>query len=92
VVAPGCCAVMAPEVIAVCTDAVPLHVAVPSLRVALVGATVAPYPGAVIVNCVPLSIVSLLVNATVAVAPTTPLKLVRLQVSPFAPVIVPPER
>ncbi len=66
---------MTPVVIDVCTLAVPLQVAVPLLRVALVGATVAPNPGDVMVNCVPLSMVFLPVNATVAVAPRYTIKV-----------------
>jgi hypothetical protein len=91
VVVPGACAVSTPLVIAVLTVAVPLQVAVPLLKVAVLGAIVAPCPGAVIVNCVPPAIVFEPVNATVAVAPVTPLKLDRSQVWPFDPLIVPPE-
>jgi hypothetical protein len=91
-VAPGVCAVMTPLVSAVCMVAVPLQVAVPLLNVACTGGVAAPYPGVVIVNCVPLAIVFLLVRGTVAVAPITPLKLLKLQVWPLEPVMVPPER
>jgi nitrate reductase NapE component len=75
----------------VMTFAVPLQVAVPLLNVAVVGAVVAPDPSAVTVSCVPLVIVFVPVNGTVAVAPVTPLKLDRLQVWPAEPVVVPPE-
>jgi hypothetical protein len=71
---------MTPLVSAVCTLAVPLQVALPLLKVAVVGGLVAPYPAEVILNCVLLAIVFLLVSLTVAVAPITPLKLERLQV------------
>ena len=91
VVVPGVCAVSTPAVIAVLTVAVPLHVAVPLLKVAVVGAMVAPYPGEVMVNCVPLAMVFEPVNATVAVAFVTPLKPERSQVWPFEPLMVPPE-
>jgi hypothetical protein len=76
---------------AVITVAVPLQVAEPLLSVAVVGGVVPPDPDAVTVNGVPLAIVFLLVKATLAEAPVTPLKLVRLQVWPVEPVIVPPE-
>jgi len=76
---------------AVMTVAVPLQLAVPLLSVAVVGGVVAPVPSAVTVRCVPLAIVFVPVNITVAVAPETPLKLDRLQVWPAEPVIVPPE-
>lgn len=91
VVAPGVPAVSTPLVSAVMTFAVPLQVAVPLLRVAVVGGVVPPDPAAVTVRWVPLAIVFPLVKATVAVAPVTPLKLVRLQVWPDEPLIVPPE-
>ena len=88
---PGASAVITPLVICVCTVAVPLQVAVPLLKVAVVGGEVAPKPGEVIVNCVPEAIAFWLVRATVAVAFVTPVKLVRLQVWPLLPVMVPPE-
>jgi hypothetical protein len=78
-------------VISVCTVAVPLQVAEPLAKVAVVGATVAPKPGEVMVSWVPLAIVFWLVKGTVAVALVTPLKLESVQVCPFAPVMVPPE-
>ena len=82
-----------PETLAktVVAPGVPLQVAVPLLRVAVVGGVVPPDPAAVTVRWVPLAIVFPLVKATVAVAPVTPLKLVRLQVWPDEPLIVPPE-
>jgi hypothetical protein len=73
------------------TLAVPLHVAVPLPKVAVVGAVVAPKPEFMIVNWVPLGIVFVPIKATVAVAPVTPLKFVRVQVWPPEPLIVPPE-
>jgi hypothetical protein len=76
---------------AVMTVAVPLQVAVPLVSVAVVGGLVPPVPCAVIVRWVPLAIVFVLVKATIAVAPLTPLKLVKLQVWPAEPVIAPPE-
>lgn len=91
VVAPGVRAVNTPGVRAVRIDAVPLHEAEPLLRVAVLGATVAPLPEFVIVRCVPLAIVLLLVSATVPVAPLTPLKSDKLQVCPEEPLMVPPE-
>ena len=90
-VSPGVCAVNCPDVTSVWTTAVPLHVALPLLSVALVGGVLAPCPGAVMVSWVPLAIVFVPVNGTVAVAPITPLKLERSQVWPLLPVIVPPE-
>ena len=76
---------------AVMTLAVPLQVAEPLLSVAVVGGVVPPDPSAVIVRWVPLAIVFVPVNATVAVAPVTPLKSDRVQVWPAEPEIVPPE-
>ncbi len=73
------------------TVAVPLHVAVPLPKVAVVGGVVAPYPEAVTVRTAPLTIVLAPVKVTVAVAPVTPLKLDKLQVCPAEPLIVPPE-
>ena len=91
-VEPGISAVRVPlGASAVMTVAVPLQVAEPLLSVAVVGGVVPPVPDAVTVRCVPLAIVFLLVKATVAVAPVTPVKLDRLQVWPVEPVIVPPE-
>jgi nitrate reductase NapE component len=72
VVEPGFCAVKTPlAVSAVITFAVPLHVAVPVLSVAVVGGVVAPYPDAVTFRCVPAAIVFAPVKVTVAAAPTT---------------------
>ena len=76
---------------AVMTFAVPLHVAVPLLSVAVVGGVVPPDPSSVTVRWVPVAIEFVAVKITVAVAPLTPLKLERLQVWPAEPVIVPPE-
>src|SRR5450755_4285789 len=73
VVAPGPSAVKTPPPLnAVMTVAVPLQVAVPLLNVAVVGGIVAPYPDAVTLSWVPLAIVFVPVNATVAAAPLTP--------------------
>ena len=73
------------------TFAVPLQVAVPLLSVAVVGGLIPPEPSSVMVNWVPLAMVFELVSATLAVAPVTPLKSVRVQVWPVLPVIVPPD-
>ena len=75
----------------VMTFAVPLQEAVPLPRVAVVGGVVAPEPSFVMDKRVPAAMVLALVNATVAVAPVTPLKPDRLQVWPVVPLIAPPE-
>ena len=76
---------------AVMTFAVPLQVAVPLLSVAVVGGLIPPEPSDVMVKWVPLAMVFEPVSATLAVAPVTPLKLVRVQVWPVLPAIVPPD-
>ena len=76
---------------AVITLAVPLQLAVPLESVAVVGGLVPPDPSAVIVRWVPEAMVFAAVKTTVAVAPSTPLKLERLQFWPAEPVMLPPE-
>jgi hypothetical protein len=72
-VEPGALAVRTPLLTSeVITIAEPLQVAEPLLSVADVGGVIPPNPSAVTVRWVPLAIVFVPVNATVAMAPVTP--------------------
>ena len=76
---------------AVTTVAVPLHWAVPLIKVAVVGGVVAPDPSAVMIRWAPLAMIFVPVKVTVAAAPVMLLKFVRPQVWPCEPRIEPPE-
>lgn len=71
---------------------VPLHVAVPLLSVAEVGAATVglAYPVAVIVRAVPPAIVFVPVSGTVAVVPVIPVNVVSVHVCVADPVMLPP--
>ena len=72
--------------------AVPLQVAVPLPRVAVVAAPVEPYPVLVMLNDVPPAMVFVPVSVTVAAPPVLPLlNPETVHVCPALPVIDPPD-